>query len=324
MIKDVSIEIIQRCLNRCLHCSSCSTSESVAVLSKDIVKEVVDGLHILGTQRICLSGGEPFLHPDAAEIIEYISQKGIVVDVYSCGILGDKDVPSEIPLSLLSKLKSAGLRSIIFNLPSASEDTYNFITQTNGHFPLLIESIKNTVASEIIAEVHFVPMSVNRKDASSMVTLAEQLGIRQINFLKLVPHGRARENYSELSISDAELVDLQNELLTLQEKGKPIRIGLPLSVSGTTPPCHAVSKKLYIKFDGSVFGCEAFKYIVFHTETGGIIKPNNIHTESVLDIYKHSTYLRESKKLVNHYSSCTVGCENCPVQKYIKTQEAYK
>lgn len=323
MIKDVSIEIIQKCLNRCLHCSSCSTSRSTAVLSQQVVKNVVDGLCALGTQRICLSGGEPFLHPDVLEIIKHISKRGITVDVYSCGIIGNEDLPSSLSRTFLSTLKKAGLRSIIFNLPAASEKTYNAITQTTDHFSLLMESIKNTVAENIIAEIHFVPMSINFRDISNVVELAELLGVHQLNFLKLVPHGRAKENYNALSINDTALVDLQNELLALQGKGKAIRIGLPLSVSGTTPPCHAVSEKLYIKFDGSVFGCEAFKYIVFSTENGHTVTPNNIHNESIVDIYNHSAYLAQSKKLVEQYSSCTVGCENCPVQKFIKSREAY-
>lgn len=324
MIKDVSIEIIQKCLNRCLHCSSCSTSKSTAMLSINVVKKVVEGLCALGVQRICLSGGEPFLHPEISEIIEFISQKGIIVDVYSCGIIGNEDDPTSLPLPLLKKLKSIGLRSIIFNMPSASGNTYNLITQTTGHFDLLIESITNTVAANVFAEIHFVPMSLNYKDASSVVSFAEQLGVHQLNFLKLVPHGRAKENFVDLSINESALNKLQNDLLVLKRNGKAIRIGLPLSISGTTPPCHAVSEKLYIKFDGSVFGCEAFKYIVFISDNGDMIKPNNIHNESIVDIYNQSSYLAESRKLVKQYSSCTVGCENCPVQKYIKSQEAYK
>ena len=141
MIKDVSIEIIQKCLNNCLHCSSCSTSKSTAILSKNDVAKVVDGLCTLGVQRICLSGGEPFLHPDVSEIIGYISQKGIIIDVYSCGILGNEDAPTALSLTYLKKLKSVGLKSIIFNMPSASEKTYDFITKTTGHFSLLIESV---------------------------------------------------------------------------------------------------------------------------------------------------------------------------------------
>lgn len=324
MIKDASIEIIQKCLNRCLHCSSCSTSKSTAILSKDIIKEVVDGLCTLGTQRICLSGGEPFLHPNVLEIIEYISKKGIIVDVYSCGILGNENSPTAISLALLKSLKTVGLRSIIFNLPSASEKTYNLITQTTDHFPLLMESIKNAVAANVIAEIHFVPMSANCKDISNVVSLAEQLGVHQLNFLKLVPHGRAKEHFKDLFVDDDTLVELQSELIMLKENGKAIRIGLPLSVSGTTPPCHAVSEKLYIKFDGSVFGCEAFKYIVFKAENGNVIKPDNVHDESVVEIYNKSPFLAESKKLVRKYSLCAIGCENCPVQKYIKSQEVNK
>ena len=80
----------------------------------------------------------------------------------------------------------------------------------------------------------------------------------------------------------------------------------------------------YEQCHGSVFGCEAFKYIVFKAENGNVIKPDNVHDESVVEIYNKSPFLAESKKLIRKYSSCAIGCENCPVQKYIKSQEVNK
>ena len=63
MIKDVSIELIQKCVNHCIHCSSCSTEESVAMLDIDTMRRVIRTLQGLKVERVCLSGGEPFQRP---------------------------------------------------------------------------------------------------------------------------------------------------------------------------------------------------------------------------------------------------------------------
>lgn len=324
MIKDVSIELIQKCVNNCIHCSSCSTEDSVAMLDLDTMNRVIRSLQGLKVERICLSGGEPFLHPNLLEIVRQIASCGIAVDIYSSGVLKEANTPEPLSFERLSLMKDAGLRSLLFNVQSVDESTYDHITQSKGHFPLLQLSIANAIACGIRTEIHFVPMRQNVHEAEEIIRFAERTGIEQVNFLKLVPHGRAQTNAQSLMLSGEELVALCSRLVDLQAQGKFIRLGLPLSIQGNTPPCHAVRKKLYIKFDGSVFGCEAFKYIQFQDENGNPILPSNILEKNIEEIYHSSEYLKRSLRLVEYYESCKIGCENCPVQKYMRTGELSK
>lgn len=320
MLKDVSIEIIQRCNNHCVHCSSCSTEESTMILSLDVITRVVDGLVALGVERVCLSGGEPFLHPKIKEIVETICKCGMTADIYTSGVIGTKDSPIPLSKEMLSELKSIGLHALLFNLQSATEATYDLITQSNGHFPTVCESITNSVKCGIKTEIHFVPMKINLEDAEAVVRFAEKVGVEQVNFLKLVPHGRAKENIAKISPTDTSLQSMLNRLIELKEQGKHIRLGLPLSDHGNAPPCHAVNEKLYIKFDGSVFGCEAFKYISFVND-GHLVEPDSIYSKRIEEIYRDSSYLKYSIALVKSFEELQVSCENCPVQKYLKRQE---
>lgn len=324
MIKDVSIEIIQKCMNHCIHCSSYSTEDSIAMLDLDTVRQVIRGLYRLKVERICLSGGEPFLHPNLTEIVRQIAGYGMTVDIYSCGVQKEAGVSKPLSVEQLSAMKDNGLRSLLFNVQSVNESTYDRITQSKGHFPLLRESIANAIACGIRTEIHFVPMRQNIHDVEDVIRFAERIGIEQVNFLKLVPHGRAQENAQELMIGDGELAALCFRLADLQAKGKSIRLGLPLSIQGSTPPCHAVREKLYIKFDGSVFGCEAFKYIPFRDGDGNPVLPDNILEKDIEEIYRNSEYLEWSLQLVEQYEACQISCENCPVQKYLKEGESLK
>ena len=60
-------------------------------LESSILKEVIDDICYLGAKKLCLSGGEPFLHKDILRIIEYATNKGLEINIYSSGIVGTSD-----------------------------------------------------------------------------------------------------------------------------------------------------------------------------------------------------------------------------------------
>ena len=62
MLSEISIEILQRCPNRCIYCSSHSNPQATHIIPFGIIKSVIDDAKSLGCKTVCLSGGEPFLH----------------------------------------------------------------------------------------------------------------------------------------------------------------------------------------------------------------------------------------------------------------------
>lgn len=318
MLNDVSLEILQKCLNNCIHCSSNSCFESKAILEFKVIKEIIDDIVCLGAKRLCLSGGEPFLHPDITNIVEYATRKGLILDIYSSGIMGDNNQTVSLDEMMLINCKKAGLNRIMFNVQAASSEVYDAVMMTAGNFGKLVESIKRTEACGIETEIHFVPMKQNYDEIESVVKLAEELNVGNVSFLRLVPHGRAEQYKDKIMLNDQELEIVQNKLYKMKAAGKKIRIGLPLTYPSEEANCHAVKEKLYIKFDGSVFGCEAFKYIQFHGINGEKIGPDNVLENRICQVHKNSLFLKKSLELVERYSGDIADCGNCPVQKFLK------
>ena len=70
-MKQISIEIIHKCPNRCLHCSSNSDINCTLKIETAEVKKIIDSASKLNTEVLNISGGEPFLHDGLLEIVHY-------------------------------------------------------------------------------------------------------------------------------------------------------------------------------------------------------------------------------------------------------------
>ena len=105
MLKEISIEIIRKCPNRCIHCSSFSTENCSEVIPFELFKEVVVGAKKIGLQTVCFSGGEPFLHPDIVNMVEFVHNQGINSYIYSSGIyMDDSNTRGPIPHEIFAQI----------------------------------------------------------------------------------------------------------------------------------------------------------------------------------------------------------------------------
>ena len=318
MLREVSVEIIRKCCNNCVHCSSESNKNCDEIMPFEKFKEIVEDAARLGAKTICLSGGEPFLHNRIPEMISFTRDAGLACFIYTSGVvcdsLGKMNAISKEVFSVISK---EGVK-IIFNIEAAHEDTYDAIMGTRGCFDVMLTSIRNAVSLGIVAEAHFVPMKLNSNEIEAVIELCRSLGITKVSFLRLVPHGRAKKHIKEIMLSDTDLEELKRKLVMLQEKtGSSIRIGVPLSLDMTCHKCEAAAGKLNIRYDGNVFPCEVFKNTPL-TNSLGSLSPNNVYETSLYAIYQKSEYLRCVRNLSHGFSG--VVNETC-LGQYLIRQE---
>lgn len=314
-MKHVSIEILRRCPNNCMHCSSESgpkCDDYCIEFAK--VKEVFDGLSEMKAEAVSISGGEPFLHKDLVEIVKYGKDKGFKIYIYTSGImLNEKEECISLDKNILKELHNIGVDKLIFNLQSLKEDIYDEIMCTKGNLKLLKESIKESKRNDIYTELHFVPMKLNYREIEDVIKFVETEELDRVSFLGLIPHGRAKKNKDKLYLDKETTLEVK-KLLAKYESEK-VRIGIPLQMKKQACICNAVTEKLYIKFDGTVHGCEAFKYYPLYDEKNKIIHPDNINGNNIKYIYENSEYLKASIKEKNILFEQNDIQENCPIQE---------
>ena len=309
MLSEISIEILQRCPNRCIYCSSHSNPQATHLIPFEIIKNVIDDAKNLGCKTVCLSGGEPFLHPQILDIISYIAKQQLTCYVYTSGIYMKDEVYSSLPNEYIEAIRGM-VDKVIFNVEADSSDLYDQIMGTDvGGFDMMKKSINDCVSSGLVVETHVVPMQVNFKHLKSIFEMCYQLGVSKVSILRLVLQGRALENLSLVKLSGKDNREVTKLIKALNEsyKGK-VRIGLPYSDSYCRIYCKAASDKINVRYDGNVYPCEVFKDDLLNAKLG--CEPDNVWKDSFYDLYQNSPYLNVVRKSIEVFKK-EDGDETC-------------
>lgn len=309
MLSEISIEILQRCPNRCIYCSSHSNPQATHIIPIEIIKNIIDDAKNLGCKTVCLSGGEPFLHPQILDIISYIAKQQLICYVYTSGIYMKDEVYSSLPNEYIEAIKGM-VDKVIFNVEADSSTLYDQIMGTDvGGFDMMKKSINDCVSSGLVVETHVVPMQVNFKHLKSIFEMCYQLGVSKVSILRLVLQGRALENLSLVKLTGEDSREITKLIKALKEayKGK-VRTGLPYSDSNCRIYCKAASDKINVRYDGNVYPCEAFKDDLLNAKLGS--EPDNVWKDSFYDIYKNSPYLNVVRKSIDAFKK-EEGNETC-------------
>ena len=309
MLSEISIEILQRCPNRCIYCSSHSNPQATHIIPFEIIKNVIDDAKSLGCKTVCLSGGEPFLHPQILNIISYIAKQQLICYVYTSGIYMKDEVYSSLPNEYIEAIRGM-VDKVIFNVEADSSALYDQIMGTDvGGFDMMKKSINDCVSSGLVVETHVVPMQVNFKHLKSIFEMCYQLGVSKVSILRLVLQGRALENLSLVKLSGKDNREVTKLIKALNEsyKGK-VRIGLPYSDSNCRIYCKAASDKINVRYDGNVYPCEVFKDDLLNAKLG--CEPDNVWKDSFYDLYQNSPYLNVVRKSIEVFKK-EDGDETC-------------
>lgn len=310
MLNEISIEILQRCPNRCIYCSSHSNPQATHIIPVETIKNVIDDAKSLGCRTVCLSGGEPFLHPQILDIVSYIACNQMDCYIYTSGIYMDEgNRYSSIPLEYVESIRGMATK-VIFNVEADSSELYDLIMGTDvGGFELMKKSITDCVSCGLNVETHIVPMKSNYAHLKSIFEMCYQLGVNKVSILRLVLQGRALENIPLVKMNVVESKEVNKLITSFQKEYKDkVRIGLPYSASSCRVYCKAATDKINIRYDGNVYPCEVFKDDLLNKSLG--CQPDSVLKDSFINIYHKSAYLNAVRDRIAAFKKMD-GDETC-------------
>lgn len=162
------LDLTYRCHFNCRHCwlrIPPNAPEKRAELSFDEIRSIVDQARQMGTCHWNMSGGEPMLRPDFADIFDYITRK---VPRYSLNTNGSLITPQVAQL-----LKRVGTKMIA--LYGATPEVCDHITRLPGSFEVTMRGFAYLNEAGASYVVQIVPMRDNYDQFDDMVRLAESL-----------------------------------------------------------------------------------------------------------------------------------------------------
>jgi len=175
--------------------------------SKEEVFRIVDDFYELGTGMIFLSGGEPLMHENIEEIVNYIVGKGIHLDILTNGTLVEKKI---------DKIKNA--HNVCFSLDG--EKDFNDEIRGKGVFDRVLKGIDACRENNITSRIHAV---MTKGGLNQLEYLAELCKEKKVA-LTYSPPGYIGESSGQeiFDISDEEYREFWKTYKKLKKQGYPI------------------------------------------------------------------------------------------------------
>lgn len=204
----VTLYLSERCNSRCRTCDYWRYGR--ADLDLAAVSRLVPSLHRLDTRTVLLSGGEPLLNRQWAEIASLLTGEGLEVWLLTSGL----------SLAKHARQASTLFRSITVSLDGTDPATYAAIRGVDA-FEVVCRGIRSAVDCGVPVTVRVTLQRANFRQLVSFVDLTRQLGVRQVSFLAVDvanPHafGRQEGFESGLALQPGELQELDALMLALE------------------------------------------------------------------------------------------------------------
>lgn len=233
MVKDLCFEIIEKCLNNCMFCSSNSNCNKTQIIKFEDFKRTIDYFMANGgIEELSLSGGEPFLHPELIKMVDYSKSLGIRTVIFTSGVANGQELNEEYRNVIISEMNDR-LNEIEQNEPENEflktkvRNYYNQLLEKKKYYSIdrgLLHKLKTTGLDKIVFDMQAYESETDnyimgRNEQARQALLKslidasfEQLDI-DVHFVPMKPNYKEISDILELlEIAKVEQISLLNFL----------------------------------------------------------------------------------------------------------------
>lgn len=279
-------DITYLCNLKCPHCLTSSGSKRNGELTTEDAFKLMDVLAEAKLLTLSLSGGEPFLRKDIAELIAYAAQKNIRTDIASNGV--------ELDHRILYKLRNLPLFQVQVSIDGIGEK-HDAFRGRKGAFASVLANIKILKEEGISVSVSTTATKDNFNCIAEIVDLAAEMGCNAYKAIPFLPAGRGKEKRN-LVLSPQHYMNLCQTLLEKAEKyAGRMKIATETTFAfllTEKPPqenlqgymgCSAGHDTLSIGADGTAYPCPFLQ----------VLPLGNLLQTSLKELWRSSSILRE-------------------------------
>ncbi len=286
----MEIEFGLQCNFQCQYCYVGPAGAAVKELTPDEIKRVILEAKGLGARKIIVLGGEPMIYPGVLEMLEFIRNEGLSVEVFTNG--------TNITADVAQRLFGLGVQ-VVLKMNSFKESVQDGLAGIKGAFQIIQSAFQNLTAAGFPAPGHPLAVSsiICNQNLPEIPTMWQWLRDRQIipYFEIMTPQGNAQDN----NHLDVELPALQKLFVELAELDHA-RYGYKWEPQ---PPlvgdrCLRHQFSCLVNAAGNVMPC-----------VGVTIPVGNVRERSLADILRDSEVIGDLRKYTRTIHGPCAACE---------------
>jgi GTP 3',8-cyclase len=252
------ISLTDKCNLRCFYCmpeGEYDFMPSSRLMQADEVEALAKVFVGLGVDKIRLTGGEPLVRKDAAQIIHSLSRLAVTLTLTTNGIRLHQFLP---------QLKEAGVRSLNISLDTLSAEKFSFITRRNV-FEKVWKNIHETIDAGLHVKVNVVAMKgINEEEIVDFVEWTKDTPVH-VRFIELMPFdGNQWESKKLLTYKQIlQAIESRYDIIKLKDEANdttkkyivPGHAGTFAIISSMTAPFCNTCNRLRLTADGKMKNC---------------------------------------------------------------------
>ncbi|WP_276255824.1 TIGR04053 family radical SAM/SPASM domain-containing protein [Halomontanus rarus] len=180
-------ELTQACALACDHCrADARPQRHPDELSTPEGKRLLEAAGEFGDgQLVVLSGGDPLVRADVAELVSYGTDLGLRMTITPSGT-------RSLTRARIDELVDAGLRRMAVSLDGATADAHDAFRGEEGSFEETIRAIEDARAAGVPIQVNTTVCRATVDELPGIRRLLRELGVVMWSVFFLVPIGRGR------------------------------------------------------------------------------------------------------------------------------------
>ena len=207
-IKNLRISVTSRCNLNCVYCHREGNRNTGEEMTSDEISRIAKICAKFGVNKVKITGGEPMLRKDLAEIIEKISKIPGITEV-SMTTNATVDVDWSI-------LKASGLKRVNVSLDTLDKDKYPKVVSSKTRIEKVISNIKKAISIFNVVKLNMVVMKgINENEIDDMIWFSKDNKI-VLQLIELIDSDKEFFNkyFYDLSGIEKELEGKADKIIT--------------------------------------------------------------------------------------------------------------
>jgi len=200
-----SLDLTRRCNLRCVHCYLGDKTAGRDDLKPELNTvqwiDIIDQITDAGCLNLLITGGEPLLRKDFAEIYTRAKTNGLIVTVFTNGTLIENEI-----IELFEDLPP---HAVEISLYGATEETYEKITGVRGSYGRCLNNIKRLLDHHVHLKLKTVLMTHNQHEFCDIQQMAEEYGVKFRCDAAIFPTFSGDQTPLRLRVNPKEAVDME-------------------------------------------------------------------------------------------------------------------